>query len=129
MALSFIFSTSDSFEDFTQVDLHFAPSAIFTHVLESKSFKPEEKKGFIYNQSNVRTTVYQFGMIEQMMSAFKIDPKNKVLLIKHDFNMDYQPADDQVISLIKTELSELSNFDGLVLSSNLVEGFKKIFPV
>ena len=68
-------------------------------------------------------------MIEQMMSAFKIDPKNKVLLIKHDFNMDYQPADDQVISLIKTELSELSNFDGLVLSSNLVEGFKKIFPV
>ena len=125
MALSFIFSTSDSFEDFTQVDLHFAPSAIFTHVLESKSFKPEEKKGFIYNQSNVRTTVYQFGMIEQMMSEFKINKNSQVLIIKHDFELECQTANEQIISLMNNELMEITEYNGLLLSSKVFKGFKK----
>lgn len=125
MALSLIFSSSDFFEDFAQVDLHFAPSAIFTHVSKKKSFIPMHKDGFLYSQPGISTQEYQYGMIEQMMSEFKINKNSQVLIIKHDFELECQPANEQIISLIKNELMEITEYNGLLLSSKVFQGFKK----
>ena len=83
------------------------------------------KDGFLYNQPGISTQEYQYGMIEQMMSEFKLNKNSKVLIVKHEFELECQPANEQVISLIKNELIEITEYNGLVLSSKVFQGFKK----
>lgn len=83
------------------------------------------KDGFLYNQPGISTQEYQYGMIEQMMSEFKINKNSQVLIIKHDFELECQPANKQITSLINNELMQITEYNGLVLSSKVFQGFKK----
>jgi hypothetical protein len=126
MALSFIFLSEDAEHGFVQIDLHFAPSAIFSNVAKKSSFIPIHQDGYLFKGKD-DGPVYQFGMIKQMLDHFEltVNRDSQLLVVLHDFELKCDPVSDLTMRLIDLELEELGLGPCLKISAELISKFKR----
>lgn len=126
MALSFLFWSDLSKQKIEQIDLHFAPSAIFTHVSQKNSFIPVHQDGYLFKGKD-DGPIYQFGMIKQMIDNFilNIDRSSRLLIVMHDFELECDPVSDLTLELINLELEEIGIGPYMTVSSEILSKFKR----
>jgi hypothetical protein len=109
-----------------QLDIHFAPSAMFSDRITNRGYTPDVLDDRFHQNPEITHFPYQYGMIKRSLDYFEIDIKSlhqDVIWVKHHANDNFTPMDSSMEALALAELKDLG-FNVVVFPSDVLTDFK-----
>lgn len=109
-----------------QIDIHFAPSAMFSDRRTNRGYTPNIIDDRFHQNPDITPFPYQYGMIKRSLDHFGIDVKTlqqNVIWVKHEAIENFAPMDASMEALALAELKDLG-FNVIVLPSAVLTDFK-----